>query len=160
MGNCGSSGNEAAKPAARKTAVSKQQVTKKETSPAAKAKEEKKTSPVSKPAASTGPSVSVRPPAPASPPSGTPSRSPLDKPARVGSSSNNDIPVTTTNGKPDKKSKGGPVRYHPTSFNPDDTSLGLPRDKEMDAIIFVEMLRMRHSKAQLEHSDSTGDLVS
>ncbi|KAJ9458020.1 hypothetical protein DIPPA_15728 [Diplonema papillatum] len=46
-----------------------------------------------------------------------------------------------------------PPRYSPTSFIPDDTSLGLPRDKEMDAIIFVEQLRMKYAQKKAEEQE-------
>eukprot|EP01063_Lacrimia_lanifica_P000962 TRINITY_DN10469_c0_g2_i2.p3 TRINITY_DN10469_c0_g2~~TRINITY_DN10469_c0_g2_i2.p3 ORF type:complete len:157 (+),score=44.55 TRINITY_DN10469_c0_g2_i2:283-753(+) len=44
--------------------------------------------------------------------------------------------------------------YSTTAFNPDDPSLGMPRDKEMEAIIFVEMLRMQFPRRQRADPES------
>eukprot|EP01059_Diplonema_ambulator_P002845 TRINITY_DN12460_c0_g1_i1.p1 TRINITY_DN12460_c0_g1~~TRINITY_DN12460_c0_g1_i1.p1 ORF type:complete len:159 (+),score=30.01 TRINITY_DN12460_c0_g1_i1:22-477(+) len=65
--------------------------------------------------------------------------------------------TSNTNGSPRGGIPCSPPRYSPTTFIPDDTRLGLPRDKEMDAVIYVEMLQTRYL---LKNAEEEGDLCS
>ena len=137
MGNCGSSdgGGAAAKkqrPTAPKPAPKKEEP-KRESPPAADATPDAAAAPAATAKAEAKPQAQAKPAAQAAAPKHThnsPAKASAAKPpaapATTAAAAKQDGDNSASNGK-----VKGPCRYHPTAFNPDDTSLGLPRDKEV-----------------------------